>query len=78
MLNEIVNDTYNSIKEVYDITMEYQNMEDKTEANKESLKVLLKYEIVSEKSAQKLNESGKLKINNIEDVLKKYKEALKL
>ena len=77
LLNDIVNDTYNSIKEVYDITMEYQNMEDKTEANKESLKVLLKYEIVSEKSAQKLNESGKLKINNIEDVLNKYKEALK-
>lgn len=72
VLGSIVNDTYASIKEVYDITMEYQNMKDKEEANKKSLEVLMKYEIVSEKSAKKLQEKNKLKINNISDIINNY------
>ena len=76
ILNNIVKNTYQSIKEVYEITMNYQNMADKEEANKKSLEVLLKYEIISKESAQKLIENDKLKINNFNDILNNIKENL--
>lgn len=68
-LSDIVEDTYLSIKNVYDITKEYQNTLDKEEANKKCLEVLLKYEIISKESAEKLSDNGKLNINNIKDII---------
>lgn len=68
-LSNIVEKTYLSIKNVYDITLEYQNSNDKEEANKKCLEVLLKYEIISKESAEKLNNNGKLNIKDIKGVI---------
>ena len=68
-LSDVVEKTYLSIKNVYDITLEYQNSSDKEEANKKCLEVLLKYEIISKESAEKLSNNGKLGIKNIKDVI---------
>ena len=70
-LSNVVEKTYLSIKNVYDITLEYQNSSDKEEANKKCLEVLLKYEIISKESAEKLSNNGKLGIKNIKDVINK-------
>ena len=55
LLSEIVSDTYNSITEIYKIGTQYENETNKDEANLKSLDILLKYEILDIKSAEKLN-----------------------
>lgn len=75
VLSNVVGDTYKSITEVYDICVKNQKKDDKTEANKDSLNVLLKYKIISVESADKLIEKGKLDFKGATDVVDKYREA---
>ncbi len=70
VLSGLVKDTLNSVNEVYEICL---NNENKETANLESLDVLMKYDILSYKSANKLLESGKLKLNNADSVIEKYR-----
>lgn len=71
LLSNVVSKTYNSIKDVYEVLKSNNNKE---EANKECLEILLKYEIVTEESVSKLQEKGKINISNINNILNKYKE----
>lgn len=73
ILSGIVEKPVNVVKEVYDICI---NTKDKENANLESLDVLMKYEVLSYESANKLLESGKLKLNNAESVIKKYRSEV--
>jgi len=72
VLSSIVDDTVASVKEVYDICLRNK---DADKANLESLDVLMKYEVLSYESANNLLESGKLKFDNAESVIEKYKEV---
>lgn len=72
ILSGIVLETLNTVEEVYTICL---NNENKEQANLESLDVLMKYEVLSYESANSLIESGKLKIQNAETVIEKYKES---
>ncbi|MFA6752856.1 MAG: CvpA family protein [Bacilli bacterium] len=76
LLSEIVGDTYNSITEIYQICTKYENETNKDEANLRSLDVLLKYEILDIKSAEKLIETEKIIIPGAENIIIKYKENL--
>ena len=76
LLSEIVSDTYNSITEIYKIGTQYENETNKDEANLKSLDILLKYEILDIKSAEKLIEIEKIIIPGAEDIIIKYKENL--
>ncbi len=71
LLSNVVSKTYNSIKDVYEVLKSNNNKE---EANRECLEILLKYEIVTEESVSKLQEKGKINISNISNILNKYKE----
>lgn len=71
-LSNVVSKTYNSIKDVYEVL---KNNDNKEEANKECLEILLKYEIITKESVTKLQEKGKINIDNINNILNKYKEA---
>lgn len=62
-------DEFGSLKEKYEIE---NNTE---EFNYSTLDVLLKYKIVSVESVEKLNQKGKLKIDNIDVLINQYKEA---
>ncbi len=62
-------DEFGSLKEKYEIE---NNTE---EFNYSTLDVLLKYKIVSVQSVEKLNQKGKLKIENIDVLINQYKEA---
>lgn len=76
VLSNIVGDTYKSIKEVYDIVTQYQDDTDKDEANLQSLDVLLKYEILTVKSAEKLVETKKIITPKADEIISKYKGEL--
>ena len=73
ILSSVVGDTYNSVSEVYKICADYQDETDKDEANRKSLDVLLKYEILGVKSADKLIETKKLKTPGIKEIVDKYR-----
>ncbi|MFA7064883.1 MAG: CvpA family protein [Bacilli bacterium] len=73
VLSEVVGDTYNSVNEVYKIVNK-DNI-NKDEANLDSLDVLLKYEILSCKSADKLINKGKLTTPGAVSVVDKYRKG---
>lgn len=74
ILSTIVGDTYNSIKEVYEISVFYKDNPNKDEANLKSLDVLLKYEILSVNSADKLIKKERLTTNGAAEIVDKYRE----
>lgn len=74
VLSNIVGDTYKSIVEIYDIAIKNENKEDKTAANLDSLNILLKYEILSPNTAEKLLNDGKLEIDGASDIINNYKK----
>ena len=76
VLSSIVDDTYSSIKEVYDITKAHEKNENKEQANLESLDVLLKYEILSISSADKLIEKEKITTIGAKEIIDKYRKEI--
>ncbi|MDD2505358.1 MAG: CvpA family protein [Bacilli bacterium] len=74
LLSNIVDDTYNSVKEVYNISSFYQNEEDKDEANLKSLDILLKYEILDIASADKLIEKEKITAKGAKEIIDKHRK----
>ncbi len=73
ILSMVVSDTYKSVVEIVDVAIKNENKVDKEEANKDGLNILLKYEIITPSSAEKLLNSGKLKINDADEVVNRYK-----
>ena len=71
-LSHVTSQLYNSYNEVYDICIKYDNQESKEQGDYEALNVLMKYEIITPNSVKKLTEKGKLKINNSEELVRKY------
>jgi uncharacterized membrane protein required for colicin V production len=71
-LSNIVGNTYKSVIEVYDICVDYDETKDKTLANQESLKVLLKYQIINKTSANNLVDDNKLTFKGARDIITKY------
>lgn len=61
---------YEAIKEV--VSIKDKDMHDKNEYNKESLDILLKYDIVSVNSVKELIDSKKLEITDVFEVISKY------
>ena len=51
----------------------YEKSSNSEEFNKDALKVLLEYKVVDVKSVDKLVERNKIKINDIEEILKDYR-----
>lgn len=66
---DVVNE-FVGIKEKYE-----DNNKNAEEFNKEVLDLFLKYDVVKVSSIDKLVEKGKLQINNIEEILMKYREG---
>ena len=69
VISKMTNNVYNSIMDIYDVCLKYDGVSDKSKGNEESIRILLKYDVISEESVKKLNENGKLKINNLDEIL---------
>lgn len=74
ILSSYIKDTYNGVNEVYTICINYEKEKDKTEANAESLRVLLKYNIITPKSAEKLVNNKKLTFTGASDIINDYRK----
>ncbi len=71
VLSDTADELISSGEEIYEVL---KNEKDNSKANLESIDILMKYNILSYDSANKLIENGKLNILNIETIVEKYKE----
>lgn len=72
VLSQVVSDSYDTVKEILSLKINYKNSS-KNELNIQCLDIMLKYKIISVDNTQKLIDSGKLKINDVESILGKYR-----
>ena len=73
IISSVTNDLISSSNEIYETIIKNEN--DKNIANLESIDILMKYDILSYESANKLVNDKKLKFNGVEKVIEKYKEV---
>lgn len=75
VLSSFVGDSMKVVDEFAEIKDKYNDTNSSAEQfNKEVLDLFLKYDVVKVSSIDKLVEKDKLRINNIEEILKKYRE----
>lgn len=58
IMSPAIEDTRKAVNEVYTLTTKYKN--DKNKLNQETIKLFIKYDIITEENVQKLREKGKL------------------
>lgn len=73
ILSDVTNNLHASVAEIYNIAQIYEDAE-KEKADYEALDVLMKYDIITPESVQKLSEKGKIKVKNVDELLKKYRK----
>lgn len=73
ILSNYTEDATNILNDFVELKEKYNSSSNNQEFNKEALKVLLDYKVIEVKSVDKLVEKNKLKIEDIEEVLKEYR-----
>lgn len=73
VIGTMMKDTSQAINEIMDLREEFSSNSMKDEFNRDSLDIMLKYGIVKVDYAEKLINSGKLKIENASEILNKYR-----
>jgi len=73
LVSNIATKSFDSVSEILNLKEKYENMNDKNTYNLEALDILLKHEVITVESATKLVDNGKLQINGVDEILKKYK-----
>jgi len=71
IINNVTGDLISSGEEIYEVVLKNKNNTNK--ANLETIDILMKYDILSVDSADKLVDDKKLKINGVESVIEKYR-----
>ncbi len=71
IVSNVANNLVSSGNEIYDIILKNKN--NVTQANLESVDVLMKYDILSYDTAKTLVEKNKLSIEGVNDIIEKYK-----
>lgn len=71
ILSGMMEETFGSINEIYEIADEYKNNDSK-ETNEKAFEILLKNNVLTPENAEKLVEKGKIDINNANEIIKKY------
>ena len=74
IISNIAEDSYKVVKEFIDINNKNISKEEK---NEESIKALLKYNIISEKDLEKLNKRNKFNVKNLENIITEYTKGEK-
>ena len=75
VLNNYVMGAFNVGNEFWTLAEKYKDIKNSDKLNLESLDLLLKYKITKVSSIDVLVEQNKIQIDNIESVLKKYRES---
>lgn len=74
VISKFIDENTEFIGEFASLKEKYDNTESANQFNYETLDLFLKYDIIDIKSARKLRERNKLKIDGIDELLEKYKE----
>lgn len=69
ILSSMTKDINKSLKEIYDLAKEFDKNTDQEEINVETLKILLKYDIINEDTVRNLYKQDKLNIDDIETII---------
>ncbi len=72
VLPKYSNDAKEAANEIYGLWAKYDEYDDKNAFNKDTLDIVLKYEVLKPDTAKKLIDSGKLKITGAEEIISKY------
>ena len=72
IVSNVVDDTYEAVKEVVNLNKEYAKSNNKDKLNQDGLDILLKYNVLSVENANKLLEKGKLNIKDAKNIISKY------
>lgn len=70
ILYETLEPIHNTISEIGSLVSTHESVNSKEEFNKESIKILLKYDIISEDNVRLLVEKDKLDIDNVDELFK--------
>lgn len=73
VLSSYTEDATKVLNDFITLKDKYEKSSNSEEFNKDALKVLLEYKVVDVKSVDKLVERNKIKINDIEEILKDYR-----
>lgn len=73
VLSDIVSDTSNTIDEMYNLVDEYIKDKNKDKFNKNTIDIMLKNKIITVEYVEELIKQDKLKTNNLDIILNKYK-----
>ncbi len=73
LLSKPTKKVYLAFEDIYKLKDEYKDSKDKSEFNKKAFDTLLKYEVISVESADKLIITGKLKMDDADDIVEKYR-----
>lgn len=73
LIGNMMGNTSQAINEIMNLRQEFSSNSKKDEFNRNSLDIMLKYNIIEVDYADKLISSGKLKIENSEGILSKYR-----
>lgn len=71
IINNVTGNLISSGEEVYETVLKNEN--DTNKANLETIDILMKYDILSYESANKLVNDKKLRINGVESIIEKYR-----
>jgi uncharacterized membrane protein required for colicin V production len=74
VLSNIMELSFQSFEEIYGLKEKYENSNDMDSYNREALDILLKYEVITVESTEKLIANEKIKIPGVESILAKYRE----
>lgn len=74
LLSNAADSTLKVLDEFKGLSDKYVNTENSNEFNLETLDLFLKYDVVTVDTVKKLDESGKINIDGIENVINKYEE----
>ena len=75
ILSNYTEDTTSVVNEFIALREKYEDTPNATEFNRETLDLFLKYNIITVENVDKLIEKDKLKIDNVETILSKYREV---
>ncbi len=74
IVSNYTQDTVNIVSEFSNLKEEYKNTDDSMKFNRDTLKLFLKYKIITVESVETLIKKDKLKIDAVEEILNCYRE----
>lgn len=73
IMSSVVKNTNQTVNDIVNLKKEFENNSDKEEFNRQSLKVMLKYDLITVEYAEKLAEKGKIKMEGIDEIINEYR-----